>query len=133
MFEHVEHLDNVFKELVRVLKKNGLFIISTPFFFEEHEKPYDFRRYTSFGVKQLFITNGIEILEARKSTDYKTTIGFMHCMYYDNAYRRKKTFYNCFLRYISCIWANLCFLLRYKSTSIDDDIGINIFAVGKKI
>jgi hypothetical protein len=36
---------------------------------DEHEQPYDFARYSSFGIKSLLERHGFEIIEQRKSTD----------------------------------------------------------------
>lgn len=36
-------------------------IYSAPLFYEEHETPYDFYRYTQFGVRHLMETTGFVI------------------------------------------------------------------------
>jgi SAM-dependent methyltransferase len=36
------------RELARVLKKGGRILYTGPLFYEEHEQPYDFYRYTHF-------------------------------------------------------------------------------------
>lgn len=84
-----------------------------PFADEEHEQPYDFRRFTSFWIKSIFEKNGLELLDIRKSTNYKGTICFMHCMYRANLYRKHKNIYNSIRRYLGCIMANTVFI--YKS------------------
>lgn len=132
VLEHVQNFDEIFKELVRVLKKNGIFIITVPFVGEEHEKPYDFRRFTSFGVKNFFDKYNIEILEIRKSTNYKNSIRFVKCMYSDNKYRQNKSLKNLLSRYLKCVTENLKFILEREDVAGKDDLGINIFAVGRK-
>ena len=42
----------------RVLKDGGLLWLSVPFIWGEHEVPFDFRRYSSFGLKKLVQENG---------------------------------------------------------------------------
>ena len=49
-------------------------LITVPFLWKEHEKPYDFQRYTSFGLKNLFIKNGFEIISQRKLVEKKMAI-----------------------------------------------------------
>lgn len=66
VLEHVIHLDFTIKEMKRVLKKNGLIFVTTPFVWPEHEIPYDFRRFTSYGIKKLFLENNFKILESKK-------------------------------------------------------------------
>lgn len=56
--EVLEHLDeplDCLKELFRVLKPNGRLFLTVPFFHHEHQIPYDFYRYTSYGLKMLLI------------------------------------------------------------------------------
>lgn len=70
VFEHVFNIDELLQEIRRVLKPGGNLLISTPFAWDEHEAPYDFARYTSFGIKHLLKRNGFEVLESRKTTTY---------------------------------------------------------------
>ena len=115
VLEHVEEFDKIFQELIRVLKAGGVLILTVPFCFEEHEKPFDFRRFTSFGIRKLFEDNGIELLEIKKSTSYKTTIGYMRCMYYDNKFRKNKNLINFIERHVCCIINNIKFIQDLKS------------------
>lgn len=132
VMEHVEYFDEVFREIVRILKKNGIIIMSIPFAGEEHEQPYDFRRFTSFGIRSIFEKNGFEILELRKSTDYKNTIRFIRCIYRDNAYRKNKSIYNFVCRYLQSIITNLIFILNRKNMKDDEDLSISLLVVGRK-
>jgi len=54
VMEHLPEPGRVAQELFRVLKPSGKMIYTGPLFFEEHEQPYDFYRYTSFGVRHVF-------------------------------------------------------------------------------
>lgn len=65
--EHVENVNSFFSEIKRVLKKNGLILITVPFIWSEHEIPNDFRRFTSFGIKSFFEKNNFKILKFNKS------------------------------------------------------------------
>jgi SAM-dependent methyltransferase len=58
VFEHVFNIDEVVDEIRRVLKPDGQLIITIPFGFPEHEEPYDFARYTSFGIKAVLERRG---------------------------------------------------------------------------
>lgn len=66
VLEHVQNPEGLVDEMYRVLKKDGLMYITVPFFWGEHEVPYDFRRYTSYGIKKLFLNQGFEVIEYQK-------------------------------------------------------------------
>lgn len=70
VFEHVFNIDELLREIGRVLKPNGQLLISVPFAWDEHEVPYDFARYTSFGIKHVLESNGLQVVEIRKTTTY---------------------------------------------------------------
>lgn len=61
VLEHVYNIDVLLAEFNRVLKPNGTILVTTPFMWEEHEMPHDFARYTTPGLKYLYIKNGFEI------------------------------------------------------------------------
>ena len=67
VFEHVFNPDEFLQEVNRVAKMGGLFLITVPFIWAEHEKPYDYARYSSFGLKHILSKNGFEVVEHRKS------------------------------------------------------------------
>ena len=46
----------------------GGLIISLPMLWQEHEEPYDFARFTSFGIIELLESNGFEIESIVKDT-----------------------------------------------------------------
>ena len=69
VFEHVFNPDRFLNEAHRVLKQDGTIFLTMPFVWDEHEQPYDFARYSSFGIRALLERHDFEILEQRKSTD----------------------------------------------------------------
>ena len=57
IYEVLEHVDKPFEasnELFRVLKPGGTLLLSTPFIFGIHDGPYDYWRFTKYGLKNLF-------------------------------------------------------------------------------
>ena len=75
VFEHVFNPDIFLDELNRVLKKNGMLLLTVPFIWDEHEQPYDFARYSSFGIKSVLEKNGFEIVNQKKTaTDFSAII-----------------------------------------------------------
>ncbi|WP_317925625.1 class I SAM-dependent methyltransferase [Cupriavidus sp. TA19] len=81
VMEHVPDPRLVLKELFRVLKADGQLIYTAPLFYEEHGQPYDFYRYTSFGVKHLFHEAGFRVQRLDWLEGYYGTIGYqLSCM-----------------------------------------------------
>lgn len=70
VFEHIFNLEEIVIEINRIMKKDGILLITVPFVWNEHEVPYDCARYTSFGIKTLLERNGFVVIEQRKSTHY---------------------------------------------------------------
>lgn len=66
VFEHVFNLDEILVELYRVVKQNGMMLITCPFSICEHEQPNDFARYSSFGIRYLLEKHGFEIVHQIK-------------------------------------------------------------------
>ncbi|KAB2921809.1 MAG: class I SAM-dependent methyltransferase [Bacteroidetes bacterium] len=66
VFEHVFNPPEFLAELNRVLKKEGLLLMTVPFVWDEHEQPHDYARYTSFGLRHVLEAHGFAVLEQRK-------------------------------------------------------------------
>ncbi len=58
VLEHVEHPHKAANNLISILDDGGKIFISTPFIFPTHDAPYDFFRYTEFGLKKIFSGKG---------------------------------------------------------------------------
>jgi len=69
VFEHVFNPHEFLTEVNRVTKINGLMLLTVPFVWDEHEQPYDYARYSSFGLKHILNEHGFQILEHRKSNN----------------------------------------------------------------
>jgi SAM-dependent methyltransferase len=69
VFEHVFNPHVFLREINRVTKMDGLFLITVPFVWDEHEQPYDYARYSSFGLRHVLAENGFDIMEHRKSNN----------------------------------------------------------------
>ena len=56
VLEHIPNDQQALMEAYRVLKPEGRIFLSTPFMYPIHDAPYDFRRYTRYGVSLLLTT-----------------------------------------------------------------------------
>lgn len=68
VFEHVFEPEIFLNEINRVLKKNGHLLLTLPFVWDKHKKPYDYSRYSSFGIKYLLEKKGFKIIQQYKTT-----------------------------------------------------------------
>lgn len=66
VLEHVFYPEKFISEMYRVLKAGGKLLLTVPFFWDEHEQPLDYARYTSYGMITLLTSQGFEIVEQRK-------------------------------------------------------------------
>lgn len=62
VLEHVENAERAAAELFRVLRPGGHALISVPYLYPTHEAPYDFRRFTHFGLADLLRRQGFDVL-----------------------------------------------------------------------
>ena len=69
-FEHIFNLEHVLAEIRRVTRPAGYLLVSVPFAWDEHEAPYDFARYTSFGIKHILEVNGYQPVITVKTQTY---------------------------------------------------------------
>jgi SAM-dependent methyltransferase len=67
VLEHVFDVRLTLNEFSRVMKQDGRLFLTVPFMFGEHESPFDFGRYTSFGITHLLSEHGFRIEELTKS------------------------------------------------------------------
>ena len=81
VLEHVFNIEEVLAEIRRVLKPGGQLLVSIPFAWDEHEIPYDFARYTSYGITHVFEKNGFAVIELNKTTTYVLAVCQMFIAY----------------------------------------------------
>lgn len=75
VLEHVFNPEPFLAEMFRVLRPNGVVILTVPFLWPEHEQPYDCLRYTSFGLKDRMEKAGFEIEHQSKLTRGGAALG----------------------------------------------------------
>lgn len=65
VLEHVDSPDKVIQEAARVMKPNGVLIISVPFFYPLHDMPYDWGRYTATALKSFIDGAGLRTMKLK--------------------------------------------------------------------
>ncbi|WP_119680508.1 class I SAM-dependent methyltransferase [Indioceanicola profundi] len=75
VLEHVFDPQNFLSEIGRVLRPGGRLLLTIPFVWDEHEQPFDFARYSSFGLKSLLERHGFEVERQEKiGTDFSVIV-----------------------------------------------------------
>jgi len=92
LLEHVENPERVLKESHRVLKTNGILILSVPFNFGIHSDPHDFQRFTDYKLKKL-LENYFRIMMLKKQGLYFTVLSYMVGQNILNARSRMRYFF----------------------------------------
>lgn len=84
VLEHVFNPDEILPELYRIMKPGAYMLLSCPFFWPEHEQPYDYARYTSFALRHVMENNGFEVVHYEKTGSYWDCLlqGIVTYMYY---------------------------------------------------
>jgi SAM-dependent methyltransferase len=85
VLEHVADTVVFLAEIQRVLKPGGTLLISLPFAWQEHEEPFDFYRFTRFGITHILKNSGFSINGiVRDTTSVETLITLVNVYVINN-------------------------------------------------
>lgn len=129
VLEHVKKPKLLLSEINRVLKPNGTVLLTAPFIGDEHEQPNDYFRFTSFGMKQLFVESGFEIIEFHKTQNDISTIIQLINFCINKKYAGK----NIFLLRLFCSFFNIVGLILMKIFPKSNDMYSDNVVWAKKI
>ena len=94
VLEHIFNPNEILQEINRVLKPGAKALITVPFCWNEHEVPFDYARYTSFGITDLLEKNGFRVIQLYKSGNFARVIFQLWALYFFELFSRfKKTGY----------------------------------------
>jgi SAM-dependent methyltransferase len=62
VLEHIYDSRSLFLAVKTLLKPGGIFVVAVPFLLKVHQAPYDFVRYTHFGLQRMAQDFGFELL-----------------------------------------------------------------------
>lgn len=83
VLEHLEEPARAIAECRRVLRTGAHAVYTVPFIWHLHEEPRDFYRYTKYGLRHLFETNGFDVVEITALSGFWLTFGqlFVYNLY----------------------------------------------------
>ena len=84
VLEHVPNPSALLAEINRIVKPNGGLILSVPFAWQEHEAPFDFSRFSSFGLVFLLKEAGFETKQITKDIGSIESIAILLNVYIIN-------------------------------------------------
>lgn len=88
VLEHVFNPDRFLGEISRVLKPGGKLLLTIPFVWDEHEQPFDYARYSTFGLKHLLEKERFEVINQVKiNPNIATIFQLLNAYFYKISYR----------------------------------------------
>lgn len=80
VIEHVADPVRAVCEIGRVLRPGGTAWLSMPFLYPLHNQPYDFQRYTEYGLRRDAQNAGLEVIDVARQCDSIRNAGLLMCL-----------------------------------------------------
>lgn len=133
VLEHVPNARLLIKEMSRIVKPNGRMILSIPFVWQEHEIPFDYSRFSSFGITELLTNAGFEIEEIVKDSGSIETIAILLNVYILNNLTPKIPGIGFFINIIFCFPIQLIALILKLILPDKGSLYLNLIVKAKKV
>lgn len=129
VIEHDPEPDNVVKEIYRVLKRGGVLFLTAPQMGRLHGEPYDYYRFTKWGIKHILEEAGFKIVFIESHGGFFRAIGS-----HINFFLAEKGFKSKVLRFILRTFVirlnNIFFSILDHSIQFEKDtLGYNVKAI----
>lgn len=132
VFEHVSNIEEIVIELRRVLKKEGKMLITVPFAYPRHCWPFDHKRYTSEGLKNLLENAGFECIDYKMSSNYQECIAQLKNVYWAEEVTPKLAVGK-FIKNMIIVVNNLSGIIGGKIMPYSDKLYLDNVIVVKKV
>ena len=133
VLEHVFTPTEFVRELNRVLKPGGHLLLTVPFVWDEHEQPYDYARYSSFGLLALITSAGFEVVEHVKTmSDVRVLCQLVNAYLYKVTVHRNQ-YLNLFSTLLLMAPINLLGAIGRFMTPSNPDLYLDNVILAKKV
>lgn len=136
VLEHVEDHGKMLSEAFRLLRPGGNLILSCPMMWPHHEVPYDFFRFTRYGLEYLFKQAGFVDVNIQQNGGKWATIGQLRQTVWSETVRKDKKLWRRFLFLFYKYGLKYLLNIRYsilESMDPDDDfITLNFVVTARK-
>ena len=132
VFEHVFNPNDFLKEINRVTKIGGMFLLTVPFVWDEHSQPYDYARYSSFGLEHILNNNGFKIVHLKKSANDFSIIFQLINAYIVKTLITKNSYLNLLIALLLITPFNIIGLFFSKILPKNNDLYLDNIVLAKK-
>ena len=132
VLEHVFTPIDFLNEINRVMKDGGTLLLTVPFVWDEHEQPYDFARYSSFGLKYMLEETGFEILEHEKLCDNLSVVAQIINIYVFKISQNLPRFFRSIITLLIIAPTNIIGIIMSKIIPANKDLFLDQIVVCKK-
>ena len=133
VLEHVPDPDVFLAECWRVLKPGAKLVLSAPFLWSEHEQPYDYFRFTSFGMGQLLAKHGFAQITSVKSTGTLEALAQLVSTYVINSFILPIPGFGRALTIFVCCPVQLAGLLLQKVLPDQGELFLDMVVLAEKL
>ncbi len=132
VFEHIFEPDDFLSEVKRVMKDQGVLLMTVPFVWDEHAQPFDYARYSSFGLRHILNKHGFEVIEYQKSiSDIRVIFQLINAYIYKITVT-KNPYINLLLAIFLMSPFNILGELFSKFLPINEDLYLDSIVLAKK-
>lgn len=133
VLEHVFTPDLFLTDIRRVLKPGGKLLLTIPFVWDEHEQPWDYARYSSFGLKSLLEKNGFEVVEQVKiNADVRVLFQLINAYLYKVLWTRQPIV-NLLICAVAMAPFNILGTLLYRLLPANPDLYLDQIVLARKV
>lgn len=133
VFEHIVNLEEIFSEITRILKPDGMLCFTVPFLFPYHETPYDYQRLTSWKWHEILVRFGFnDINIVTKPNDFTSLVQLIQIYILSLINPRNNSVIELLLMPINLIF-NLVGLLGSKVPQDRTNFPLSIEVIARKI